>query len=154
MEGHRVGRAIAGLVVILTIVPMAYYAVGAAIDPGALVDGGDGRPAHVYAGYMAARNVPIALGLAVLLAARSWRLLGYLAGLVGAIQALDVVVGAAQGQVAQTVFPALYAAALLAVGVWLVRTASISGRPPRQRKMVADDPVLGYESSVGRDGLS
>ncbi|MCT9931020.1 hypothetical protein N5079_12405 [Planotetraspora sp. A-T 1434] len=123
------------VVTVATVVTSGYFAVSGLVDPGGLVPGGDAPAARTYAGYMAARGV-VLLGAALWFAvARAWRPLRLVLALNAVVQSLDAGLGAARQEVAQTVGPAVFAAALFAAAVAL-------GRATESR-----DAVLAAESA-------
>jgi hypothetical protein len=79
------------LVVILAALLTAVGAIIALVNPIILASPQDqiNGAVHIYAGYMAARNLAIAFALVALLAMGARRALGYLMLLVGLIQFLD-----------------------------------------------------------------
>jgi hypothetical protein len=129
-------RVFAVVVVAATAVSSGYFTVSGLADPGGLVPGGDAHAARVYAAYMSVRNIVLLGALLAGAAARAWRALALVLVLNGTVQVGDTVLGLVQRQVAQSVGPACFAAALFAAGWWLTRRpqrraerpASASGR--------------------------
>jgi hypothetical protein len=118
----RKWRVIATVVTCATVVGSGYFLVAGLVDPGALVPGGDTAAARTLGAYFAVRNA-VLLGAAVwFLATRSWRRLGLLLALNGAVQVLDGTIGLAHHQAAQTAGPLIFAAALFTAAVGLART--------------------------------
>jgi len=107
-----------------TVLASGYFLVRSLLDPSGLVPGGDTDAAMTYAGYMAARSIALLGGLAWFAMQRAWRPLALLLLLNGVVQALDAVLGAARHQVPQTVGPAIFAVALFASGMALLRAES------------------------------
>jgi hypothetical protein len=120
-RSRRLARAFAVAIAVATAIGSGYFAVTSAIDPGALVPGGDAHAARVYAGYVSARGIVLLGALLWCAAARAWRALSLVLVLNGFVQLLDTVLGALQHEVASTVGPACFAAALLGIGWWLSR---------------------------------
>jgi hypothetical protein len=105
-----------------TVVASGYFVVRGLVDPGGLVPGGDTEAATTYATYLAARGVVLLGGLAWFAILRAWRPLALLLVLNGIVQAIDAIIGAVNGQVPETIGPAVFAAALVACAAALRRT--------------------------------
>lgn len=101
------------MVAVATILGSGYFAVAGVLNPGGLVPGGDTAAARTFAAYLAARSSVLLGGLLWSLAVRDWRMLRLVLAFNGAVQAIDTVLGALQHDVARTVGPACFAAALL-----------------------------------------
>lgn len=78
---------------------------------------------HVYAGYLVARNLAIAILLVALLVAGARRALGHLMALVGMIQLLDVCMDVVEGR--WSIVPGILVFGI----VFLVGAARLSGFP-------------------------
>jgi hypothetical protein len=111
------------VVVVLGAALTAMGAVIALVDPVMLVSPHDeiNGAVHVYAGYLVARNLAIALMLVALLLLGAKRALGNLMVLVGLIQLLDVCMDAAEGR--WSIVPGILVFGL----VFLVGAARLSG---------------------------
>jgi len=117
------------VVVAATVVSSGYFTVSGLVDPGGLVPGGDAHAARVYAAYMSVRSIVVLGALLSCSAARAWRALALVLALNGAVQVGDAILGVAQRQIAQSVGPACFAAALFAAGWWLTRRPRRAGEP-------------------------
>jgi hypothetical protein len=103
----------------------AMGAVIALVRPAMLVSPHDqiNEAVHIYAGYLAARNLALALMLTGLLALRARRALGNLMALVALVQLLDVCIDFAEGR--WIIVPAV-----LVLGVlFSIGAARLSGSP-------------------------
>ena len=111
------------LVVILGALLTAMGAVIALVHPAMLVSPHDeiNGAVHIYAGYMAARNIAIAIMLVALLFLGAKQALGNLMVLVGFIQLLDACMDVAEGR--WTVAPGVLIFGL----VFLIGAARLSG---------------------------
>jgi hypothetical protein len=110
-----------------TALASGYFVVAGLVNPGWLVPGGDTQAARTYASYVAARGL-VLLGAALWFAAvRSWRRLGLVLVLNGAVQVLDAVVGVAGGEAVKAIGPACFAVALFLASAWLERGSRASG---------------------------
>jgi hypothetical protein len=89
-----------GVLVIAGALLTAMGAVIALVRPATLVSPQDqvNGAVHIYAGYLAARNLALALMLAGLLALRARRALGNVMALVALVQLLDVCIDCAEGR--------------------------------------------------------
>ena len=114
-------RPFAAVVAVATAVASGYFAVAAAVDPSVLVPGGDTHAARVYAGYLSARGLVLLGALLWFAGTRAWHALSLVLVLNGFVQLLDAALGVLQHDVARTVGPACFAAALLVAGWWLAR---------------------------------
>jgi hypothetical protein len=99
----EISRPIAWWIRVVVILGAALTAMGAIIafvNPGMLVSPHDeiNGAVHVYAGYLVARNLAIAIMLVALLLLGAKRALGNLMVLVGLIQLLDVCMDVAEGR--------------------------------------------------------
>jgi hypothetical protein len=115
----------ANIIVILSAVLMGLGAVIALVKPEMLVDPHAViNPAvRVFAGYLTARNLTLALMLLVLLVVGARRALGNLVAVVGFIQVMDCIVDCAEAR--WTVAPGV-----LVLGILLLLAADrISGQP-------------------------
>src|SRR5262245_54512857 len=130
----RNARRYAGIVAVVTVFSSGYFTVAALVNPGGLVHGGDQAAAKTYAAYMAARSVVLLGGLIWLLAVRSWRPLGLLLAMNGAVQIGDALIGAAHQQTGQTIGPIAFAVALLVAAGLLGGLNSTPGRPKRPQR--------------------
>ncbi|MGD0097659.1 MAG: hypothetical protein ABSB60_14290 [Terracidiphilus sp.] len=101
------------LVVVLGASLMAIGAVIALVDPAMLVSPHDeiNGAAHIYAGYLFARNLVLASMLAALLMLQAKRALGNLMVLVGFIQLLDACLDVVDGR--WTIAPGVFVFALV-----------------------------------------
>jgi hypothetical protein len=124
--GALIDQPIAGWVRVIVILGAGSTAMGAVIAlvyPAMLVSPHDeiNNAVRIYAGYLFARNLAIALLLMVLLVLRAKRALGNLMALVGVIQLLDVCMDVAEGR--WSIVPGI-----LVIGiVFLVGAARLSG---------------------------
>jgi hypothetical protein len=123
---HAQRRAIPwwlGAVVILGAILTATGAVIALVHPAMLVSPHDeiNGAVHIYAGYMAARNIALAFMLVALLAVGARRALGNLMVVVGFIQLLDACMDVVEGR--WTVAPGVLIFGL----VFLIGAAWFSG---------------------------
>ncbi len=110
----RAVRVFAGIVAVASVLGSGYFIVRGLVDPGALVPGGDAEASRTFAAYMSARGIVLGAAMIWLLAVRSWRPLGLVLALNGAVQLVDAVIGAAHHEVPNTVGPLVFAIALLA----------------------------------------
>jgi hypothetical protein len=110
------------LVAILTVIASGYFTVSGLVNPGALVPGGDTAAAKTFAAYLAARGAVLLGAMVWLLAVRAWRPLTLVFALNGVVQLVDMAIGVAHHQVARTVGPLCFAAALLIAAVSLAST--------------------------------
>jgi hypothetical protein len=113
------------VVVLLGVLLAAIGAIIALVHPAMLVSPHDeiNGAVHIYAGYLAARSIALAVMLLALLIIGARRALGNLVAIVGLIQLLDAVMDVAEGR-----WPA--AAGVLVFGVvFLIAAAQISGAP-------------------------
>jgi hypothetical protein len=107
-------RLFAGGVVAAEAIASGYLTVAGLLDPGGLVPGGDSAAAKTYAAYVATRSLVLLGALIWLTAVRAWRPLGLMFTLNAAVQIGDAAIGVAHHQLARTVGPLVFAAALLA----------------------------------------
>jgi hypothetical protein len=121
-------RVFAVVVVAATVVSSGYFTVSGLVDPGGLVPGGDAHAARVYAAYMSVRSIVVLGALLACAAVRAWRALALVLALNGVVQVGDAVLGVVQRQIAQSVGPACFAAALFAAGWWLTRRSRRAGK--------------------------
>jgi hypothetical protein len=108
----------------------AMGAVIALVRPAMLVSPQDqiNEAVHVYAGYLAARNLALALMLTGLLALRARRALGNVMALVALVQLLDVCIDCAEGR--WTIVPApILIGVLFSIGA-----ARLAGSPLWRRE--------------------
>lgn len=113
------------VVVLLGAALTAMGAVVALVRPGMLVSPHDeiNGAVHIYAGYLVARNLAIAIMLVVLLFLGAKRALGNLMVLVGLIQLLDVCMDVAEGR--WTIVPGILVFGL----IFLFGAARLSNYP-------------------------
>ncbi len=114
------------VIAVLGAAALSFFAVAALLDPARLLPVGseltDG--VRTFAEHIAVRNVAIVLLIGVALVRQERRVLAFLLGLLGVVQALDAVLGARAGQLVQTVVPALLALVFLAAASYLLRNRS------------------------------
>jgi hypothetical protein len=115
----------ARLIVMLGIVLLATGAIIAVVHPILLVSPQDqiNQATHVYAGYLASRNMALALMLLATLIYRARRALNVLVLLIAVIQLLDIAMDFAEGRWA--VVPAV----VILGALFFAASASISGYP-------------------------
>ena len=123
------------LLVIAGALLTAMGAVIALVRPSMLVSPQDeiNGAVHIYAGYLVARNLALALALQGLLALRARRALGNLMALVGLIQILDVCMDCAEGR--WTIVPGVLVFGVL----YFVAAARLSGSPFWRREAWVGD---------------
>jgi hypothetical protein len=123
------------LLVIAGALLTAMGAVIALVRPSMLVSPQDeiNGAVHIYAGYLVARNLALALALLGLLALRARRALGNLMALVGLIQILDVCMDCAEGR--WTIVPGVLVFGVL----YFVAAARLSGSPFWRREAWVGD---------------
>ncbi|MGA3047770.1 MAG: hypothetical protein ABSD67_14160 [Terracidiphilus sp.] len=124
--GALIDQPIAGWVRVIVILGAGSTAMGAVIAlvyPAMLVSPHDeiNNAVRIYAGYLVARNLAIALLLMVLLVLGAKRALGNLMALVGMIQLLDVCMDVAEGR--WSIVPGILVFGI----VFLVGAARLSG---------------------------
>lgn len=98
-------------------VGLAFFGVGALVAPAKLLP--PGASMDIYPQFLAARNLPIALGLVVALFVRDRRILATLLAVGGGIALGDLALGLAHGALALIVFAAIVGAAYLAAAAYL-----------------------------------
>lgn len=86
------------------------FSIASLLSPSMIVSGAD--PAHVgpFAGYALSRSVAIAVAALVAVTRRTMHPLVAVGWIAGGVQALDVLVGLAQGDIAKSAGPAALAA--------------------------------------------
>jgi hypothetical protein len=113
------------LIVMLGVLLLAAGAIIAVVHPILLVSPQDqiNQATHVYAGYLASRNMALALVLLATLILRAKRTLNILVLLTAVIQALDIVMDGAEGRWA--IVPAV----VILGALFFAASARISGYP-------------------------
>jgi len=111
------------VIALLGALALGFFAVGALIDPAGLLPAGSEPAAglRTYAHLMAVRNVAIVLVVAFVVVRREARVLAFLLALLGIVQAFDAVLGAADGQLLQTVVPGILSIVFFSAAYYLTR---------------------------------
>jgi hypothetical protein len=112
-----------GLIVIPGALLLATGAIIALVNPAMLAGGGVNSATHVYAGYLAARNLALALLLIVMLGMGARRALSTLMVLTAFIQILDAVMNAFEGR--WSLIPGV----LVIAAAFLLGAGRVTGHP-------------------------
>lgn len=106
---------------------LAFFAIGALMSPSSLLPAG--ATVDIYAQFMAARNLPLALGFIVALFVPDRRILATLLTTGGLVQAGDLLIGLGHHAVAIVIAPVVLAILYFATAAYLFRHPGRASMP-------------------------